>query len=124
MMRRRAGWAALAAVPMVAGCALLGRGATESPEAAMLRVAEESRIRIEVEARLALEPAIDAARVRVVVAARDVHLHGSVDGFGALRCALATAGMVRDVLLVVDYLVMNPGPNEVTCLSPRVVAGT
>jgi hypothetical protein len=106
---------------LLGGCALLGRGTAESPEQAVERIAGEERIRAEVEARLALEPAIAAGRVRVVVVRTDVHLHGSVEGYGALRCALATAGLVRGVTLVVDYLVLNPGPSEVACRAPRVL---
>jgi hypothetical protein len=102
------------------GCALLGREPRESPEQASLRVALENDIRAEVEARLAHEPAIGPGRIRVEVNRTDVHLHGSVEGYGALRCALATAGLVRGVTLVVDYLVMQPGPTEVTCRAPRV----
>jgi hypothetical protein len=109
--------AMLAAAP---GCALLGREPRESPEQAALRVALENDIRAEVEARLAHEPAIGPGRVRVEVNRTDVHLHGSVEGFGALRCALATAGLARGVTLVVDYLVMQPGPTESVCRAPRI----
>jgi hypothetical protein len=115
--------AAAALVLLLGGCTLLrGRGA-ETPEQARVRTEGEARIRAEVEARLAAEPAIGAGRVRVEVARTDVHLHGAVEGFGALRCALTTAGLVPGVTLVVDYLVLLPGPSEAVCLAPRVHPG-
>lgn len=118
---RRVRWGvAGCAVPLLAGCALFGRGVTETPEQTAARTVEEGRIRAEVEARLAHEPSLGPG-IRVEVVRSDVHLHGSVAGFGALRCALATAGLVRGVTLVVDYLVMQPGPSETVCLAPRVL---
>ncbi len=117
-------WLACAGVaPLAAGCALLGRVPQEAPEAVALRVEREAEVRAEVEARLAHEPSLASGAIRVEVNRTDVHLHGSVAGFGALRCALATAGMVRGVTLVVDYLVLQPGPSEVACLAPRTLPG-
>jgi hypothetical protein len=111
-------------LPLLAGCALLGRGAGgETPEQAALRFEQEGRIRAEVQARLAHEPSIGPGRVRVEVLRSDVHLHGSVEGFGALRCALTTAGLVSGVTLVVDYLVLLPGPSEAHCRAPRAFPG-
>ena len=54
----------------------------------------------------------------------EVQLHGAVTGFGALQCALANAGLVPGVRLVVDFMVLEPGPRTVTCLAPRVFASS
>ena len=111
---------------LVQGCALLGGGGAppETPAQAQTRQAQEESIRREVEARLAAEPAIGAGRIRAVVNDGDVHLHGAAPGFGALQCALANAGLVPGVRLVVDYMVLQPGPRTVTCLAPRVFASS
>lgn len=104
-----------------AGCALLGRGAPpETPQQAQERVVLEETIRLEVEARIAAEPAIGAGRIRAEVNGGDVQLHGAAPGFGALQCALANAGLVPGVQLVVDMMVLEPGPARVNCLAPRV----
>lgn len=121
-MAATARWAVIAALPLAAGCAMFGRPPVETPAQAAVRIEQEERIRREVRARLAHEPSVDEAQVRVEVAGTDVHLHGAVRGSGALRCALATAGLVRGVTLVVDYLVLQPGPSDATCLAPRVFA--
>lgn len=106
-----------------AGCALLGGGAPpETPEQAVERQTREETIRREVEARLAAEPAIGAGRIRAVVKNGDVQLHGAAPGFGALQCAIANAGLVPGVELVVDMMVLQPGPSRVSCLAPRVFA--
>jgi osmotically-inducible protein OsmY len=103
------------------GCALLGGGEPrETPQQAQARTAQEETIRREVEARLAAEPSIGAGRIRAVVNRGDVHLHGAAPGFGALQCALATSALVPGVRLVVDYMVLQPGPSRVNCLAPRV----
>lgn len=108
-----------------AGCALLGGGEPpETPAQAAERVAREETIRQEVEARMAAEPAIGAGRIRAVVNAGDVQLHGAAPGFGALQCALANAELVPGVRLVVDMMVLQPGPSRVNCLAPRVFAAT
>jgi hypothetical protein len=60
-----------------------------------------------------------AGRVRVAVERGEVGLFGSVAGFGALRCAERNAELVRGVRLVIDQLVLDPGPKEVRCLAPR-----
>lgn len=111
---------------LVQGCALLGGGGAppETPAQAQTRQAQEESIRREVEARLAAEPAIGAGRIRAVVNQGDVHLHGAAPGFGALQCAIANAGLVPGVRLVVDYMVLQPGPHTVTCLAPRVFAAS
>lgn len=106
-------------LPLLAGCALFGKVPVESPEAIALRTEREAGIRAEVEARLAHEPSLGPGAIRVVVNRTDVHLHGSVHGPGALRCALTVAGLVRGVTLVVDYLVLQPGPADTPCLAPR-----
>jgi BON domain len=106
-----------------AGCALLGGGRpAETPDQAQVRTTREETIRREVEARIAAEPAIGAGRIRAVVNHGDVQLHGSAPGFGALQCALANAALVPGVRLVVDMMVLQPGPSRATCQAPRVFA--
>lgn len=122
--RRRA--PRLLAVAMVlavqGGCALLGGGdPPETPEEVVVRVASEDAIRTAIEARLAAEPAIGAGRIRAVVDGSEVQLHGVALGFGALQCAIANAELVPGVRLVIDMMVLQPGPTRVTCLAPRVV---
>ena len=119
-------WMVMAMLPAaLSGCSLLGGGApAETPQQAQVRMAEEEAIRLEVEARMAAEPAIGAGRIRAVVNGRDVHLHGAAPGFGALQCALANAELVPGVTLVVDFMVLQPGPSKVNCLAPRVFATT
>lgn len=116
------GWRAVVGgvLPLLAGCAFFARERPEPPERAAARIEQEGRIRAEVAARLAHEPSLRAGSLRVEVNGADVHLHGSVAGYGALRCALATAGLARGVTLVVDYMVVLPGPGEVQCLAPRL----
>lgn len=117
--------AAAALSSLLAGCAVLGGGEPrETPQEAQQRLSQEESIRREVEARLAAEPSIGAGRIRAVVNHGDVHLHGAAPGFGALQCAIANAALVPGVRLVVDYMVMQPGPSRVTCLAPRVFAAT
>jgi hypothetical protein len=113
--RRGAGWAvALLVTVLLAGCGVLGRDRTVPVDPL-----EVSRIRREVEARLAAEPSVDAAQMRVEVLGTTVALHGAVDGLGALQCAIANAGLVRGVDNVADFLVLRPGPRTVRCLAPR-----
>ncbi len=93
------------------GCT--GRSEPElAPEASLAIVRE-------VEARLAAEPSIGAGRVRAEVTGRTVSLYGSVVGFGALQCAIRNAQLVPGVGNVADFLVLERGPREVTCLAPR-----
>jgi osmotically-inducible protein OsmY len=115
-----------ATAALVQGCALLGGGGAppETPAKARERQTQEEAIRREVEARLAAEPAIGAGRIRAVVNQGDVHLHGAAPGFGALQCAIANAGLVPGVRLVVDFMVLEPGPRTVNCLAPRVFAAS
>jgi osmotically-inducible protein OsmY len=109
---------------VVAGCSFFNRKPKDSPELIARRAAEDARIQREVEARLAAEPAIGPGRVRVAVEnGGEVALFGSVAGLGALRCAERNAGLVRGVRLIIDQLVLDPGPREARCLSPRVAAG-
>lgn len=104
-------------------CAFLGGGeAAETPELVAERQTREETIRREVEARMAAEPAIGAGRIRAVVKNGDVQLHGAAPGFGALQCAVANAELVPGVQLVVDMMVLQPGPSRVNCLAPRVFA--
>jgi hypothetical protein len=110
---------------LVQGCALLGGGEPrETPAQAQVRVTAEETIRREVEARLAAEPSIGGGRIRAVVNRGDVHLHGEAPGFGALQCALANAGLVPGVQLVVDFMVLQPGPARVECRAPRVFSAS
>ncbi|HYH81075.1 MAG TPA: BON domain-containing protein, partial [Longimicrobium sp.] len=81
---------------------------------------DDARIQREVEARLAAEPTIGPGRVRVAVSAGEVGLFGAVSGLGALRCAERNAQLVLGVRLVIDQLVLDPGPRDVRCLAPRV----
>ena len=102
------------------GCGLLGGGPAETPQQVQARQQRDEAIRREVEARLAAEPSIGTGRLRAVVNAGDVQLHGAVTGFGALQCAMANAELVPGVRLVIDYMVLQPGPRRVTCLAPRI----
>ena len=108
----------------LAGCSLLNRKPKESPAEIAARAAADARIAREVEARLAAEPSIGAGRVRVAVERGEVGLFGSVAGFGALRCAERNAELVRGVRLVIDQLVLDPGPRDVRCLAPRIAQST
>lgn len=85
---------------------------------------QDARIRSEVQARIAAEPGLDAADIRVEVLGRMVTLHGSVRGIAAWQCAIANAELVDDVESVSDYLVIVRGEREITCLAPRPEAGT
>lgn len=101
------------ALALLAGCGLLRRPSTPVDRS------QDARIRAEVEARLAQEPALEAHTLRVEVDGRRVLLHGSVRGLGAWQCAIANAGLVEGVVTVVDYLVLERGPRDVQCLAPR-----
>ena len=108
----------------MAGCGMLNRKPKDTPAQIAAREAEDARITREVEARLAAEPSIGAGRVRVAVDRGEVGLFGSVAGFGALRCAERNAELVRGVRLVIDQLVLDPGPRDVRCLAPRIAQST
>lgn len=101
----------------MAGCAL-GRSASPPANPAL-----DGRIRSEVTARLAAEPSIGAGKVRVDVMGGTVLLYGSVGGIGAWQCAITNAGLVAGVKTVVDYLVLERGPQQVRCLAPRPDTG-
>ena len=101
------------------GCSLLNGAPGETPAQVQARQRQDETIRREVEARLAAEPSIGAGRLRAVVNGGDVQVHGAVAGFGALQCALANAELVPGVRLVIDYMVLQPGPRRVSCLAPR-----
>lgn len=118
------GMAVAALVATQGACALFGGGRlAETPQQAAERGVREDAIRREVEARMAAEPAIGAGHIRAVVKNADVQLHGAAPGFGALQCAMANAALVPGVQLVVDMMVLQPGPSRVDCLAPRVFAG-
>lgn len=113
------GWIGVAA--MLAGCGFFGGGEKGPTPAAIAQLAaEDVRIQREVEARLAAEPSVGPGRVRVVVQGGEVQLHGSVAGLGAHRCAETNAGLTPGVVLVVDFLVLQPGPATTRCIAPRV----
>ena len=104
-------------------------GCVSSRPAAMLtNPALDERIRAEVASRLAAEPSIGPGRIRVDVKGGMVVLHGSVEGIGALQCAVTNAGLAAGVTTVVDDLVLERGPRDVRCLAPRpdtgIVAGS
>jgi hypothetical protein len=100
----------------LSGCSLLRR-----PEPPVDR-SHDPRIHQEVEARLAQEPAIAGAGIRVEVDAAIVVLYGSVQGLDAWRCAIRNAQLVEGVQSVVDYLVIEPGPRDIQCIAPRAPA--
>lgn len=107
----------------LAGCSFFGGGEPAvTPQVVAERAAAETRIRREVEARLAAEPSVGPGRVRVVVQGSEVQLHGSVAGSGAHRCAETNAELTPGVSLVIDFLVLQPGPATARCLAPRVFA--
>jgi osmotically-inducible protein OsmY len=108
----------------VAGCGLLNRKPQDTPAQIAARAAQDARIGREVEARLAAEPSIGAGRVRVAVDRGEVGLFGSVAGLGALRCAERNAELVHGVRLIIDQLVLDPGPRDVRCLAPRAAPTT
>ena len=113
------GW--IGAVALLSGCGFFGGGEKGPvPEVIAQRAAEDVRIQREVEARLAAEPSVGPGRVRVVVQGGEVQLHGSVAGLGAHRCAETNAGLTPGVVLVVDFLVLQPGPSTARCIAPRV----
>ncbi|HEX6746233.1 MAG TPA: BON domain-containing protein [Longimicrobium sp.] len=117
--------AVLAMAGSAAGCSLFSRKKpADTPAMIAARQAEDARIAHEVEARLAAEPSIGGGKVRAQVERGEVTLFGGVTGFGALRCAERNAGLVRGVRLVIDQLVLDPGPRDVRCLAPRVFPGT
>lgn len=110
--------ALLLALSAAGGCGLLGRSAPP------LDRSQDTRIRQEVEARLAQEPSLTPGQVRVEVEGRSVRLHGNVQGIGAWQCAITNAGLVEGVASVVDYLVLERGPRDVRCLAPRPTVRT
>lgn len=114
------GACAAGTVLLAGGCSLFGgRKAADTPAQIAAREANDARISREVEVRLAQEPSIGPGRVRVQVDRGEVALFGSVSGFGALQCATSNAELVRGVRLVIDQLVLEPGPRTVRCLRPR-----
>jgi osmotically-inducible protein OsmY len=114
---------AAAALALLAGCSFLNRHPAETPAQTAARASEDSRIQREVDARLLAEPSIGGGKVRVAVQNGEVSLFGAVSGSGALRCAERNAELVRGVHLVIDQLVLDPGPVSVHCAAPRVFAG-
>lgn len=111
---------ARATLPMLlAGCGLLSRRSSTAPPDPVV----DSRIRVEVEQRIAAEPSLSTGHIRVEVRGATVLLHGSVQGIGAWQCAITTAGLASGVSSVVDYLVLERGPRDVRCLAPRPGGG-
>jgi osmotically-inducible protein OsmY len=108
----------------MAGCGFFNKKAADTPAQLAARATEDARIGREVEARLAAEPSIGAGKVRVAVERGEVGLFGSVAGLGALRCAERNAELVHGVRLIIDQLVLDPGPRDVRCLAPRAAPTT
>lgn len=104
--------AALFLIVGLMGCAGLRR-----PEPVLDR-SQDDRILREVDARIAAEPGIGAG-LRVEVDGGIVLLYGSVQGMGAWNCAIRNAQLVDGVRTVVDYLVLERGPRDITCHAPR-----
>lgn len=107
------GWLAPVLIALVAGCSTFRR-----PGPVVDR-SEDARIVSDVQARIAEEPALNARQIRVDVDGRVVTLYGAVQGMGEWQCALRNAGLVAGVNSVVDYLVIERGPREITCRAPR-----
>ncbi|HET7233393.1 MAG TPA: BON domain-containing protein [Longimicrobium sp.] len=119
-MRRLRDATVVALAALAGACSFLHKELKETPAQVAAVQAEDTRIAREVEARLAAEPTIGAGRVRVEVQRGEVGLFGAVSGLGALRCAERNAELVRGVRLVIDQLVLDPGPRDARCLAPRV----
>lgn len=112
---------AVAALGLFAsGCGIFNRTVRETPAQLAERTATEERIALAVAARIAAEPALEGARVRVAVDGTEVALYGSVPGLGPLSCAVTNAQLVPGVTLVIDHMVLDPGPPEAPCIAPRV----
>lgn len=119
--RRAAGAVATMLIVLVAsGCSVFNRTVRETPAELAERTATEERIALAVAARIAAEPALEGARVRVAVDGTEVALYGSVPGLGPLSCAISNAQLVPGVTLVIDHMVLDPGPPEAPCVAPRL----
>lgn len=105
----------VAALLLIVG--LMGCSALRRPEPVVDR-SQDDRILGEVESRIAAEPGIGPG-LRVEVDGGVVLLYGSVEGLGAWNCAIRNAQLVDDVRSVVDYLVLERGPRDITCHAPR-----
>jgi len=79
----------------------------------------DARVAEAVRARLAAEPALAPAPIRVEVEAGYVRLYGSVNGIGAWQCAVRSASLQPGVIGVADQLVIERGPRDVNCVAPR-----
>jgi hypothetical protein len=112
------GLLALATLGLAAACSGL-RSQPPAPD-----LSHDERIQRDVEARLALEPVLEASRLRVAVRGGVVSLYGAVRGMGALQCAIATAQVVPNVRTVVDQMELEPGPREARCLMPRTAVSS
>ena len=108
---------ALLLLGALAGCGVLGGG--REPRITPEETQRTERIAREVTARLAAEPSLGPGRIRVEVVRGTVSLYGSVQGMGALHCAIRNAQLVPGVQNVADFLVLERGPREVRCLAPR-----
>ncbi|MEX2581914.1 MAG: BON domain-containing protein [Gemmatimonadota bacterium] len=79
----------------------------------------DAGILVDVQERLAAEPALDAADFRVEVDGGVVLLYGTARGMGVWECAIRNAQLVPGVRTVVDYLVLERGPRDIQCRAPR-----
>jgi osmotically-inducible protein OsmY len=79
----------------------------------------DDRIHEEARERIAAEPSLRAAQIRVEVEGSRVRLYGSVAGIGAWNCALRNAWLIEGVEAVTDFLVIERGPAQVNCLAVR-----
>jgi len=121
-IRRRVHPAVIQVLFMMLLVSVVGCQALRRPEPVIDR-SRDSQILVEVESRLQREPSIQAGTVRVEVDGAIVLLHGSVRGLAAWQCAIRTAQLAEGVRSVVDYLVIERGPREVTCLGAGASAG-
>jgi osmotically-inducible protein OsmY len=98
---------------LLAGCAPRGEPAAAPDPVGDRRIEDELR------SRIAAEPSLVSTQIRTEVEGSRVRLYGSVDGIGAWHCVLRNAWLVEGVEGVADFLVLERGPPEVTCLAVR-----
>lgn len=82
-------------------------------------LSEDARITSDVEQRLGSEPVLAGRDLRVAVEGRVVRLYGTVEGMGEWNCALRNAELVPGVSSVADFLLIERGPRDVSCIAQR-----